>query len=138
MAVAERIPGLAGKIAGKQIDTDTGALSWAMQRFTALLVGIFIVVHLWLLHFTAQATSGEPVTLISVRERMASPWYFILDVLLLASLLYHSLNGLRSVLIDWGVGSRSGKVLSGTLLVIGILLLVYGIWALIPFTLGQY
>ncbi|MBI2858022.1 MAG: hypothetical protein HYX90_02990 [Chloroflexi bacterium] len=137
MAIAERIPGIAGKIAGRQADTETGALAWVMQRLTAVVVGVFISVHIWLLHFTLQARSGEAASVSSVAGRMASPWYLALDVLLLASLLYHTLNGVRAVLIDWGVGRTSTKGLTRGLFIFGLVLLGYGIWALVPFTVGR-
>lgn len=137
MAVAERLSGMAGRIAGRQAVAGTGAVSWLMQRVTAVLVAVFIGVHIWVLHFTSEATSGSPVTFDSVRQRMASPWYMTLDFLLLASVLYHALNGVRAVLLDWGVGARSEKMLTGILFAIGVLSFGYGAYALIPFFSGK-
>ncbi|MDO8472362.1 MAG: succinate dehydrogenase, cytochrome b556 subunit [Dehalococcoidia bacterium] len=137
MAVAERVMGVAGKIAGKQSIAQTGAVSWVTQRVTAVLVGVFIGVHIWILHFTAEATSGNPITFEAIRQRMSSPWYVALDALLLASLVYHALNGVRAVLLDWGVGAKSEKALTGTLFVLGIILTGYGAYALVPFLTGK-
>lgn len=137
MAVVERVTGVAGKIAGRQNIAQTGVVSWVMQRVTAVLVGVLIAVHIWILHFTAEATSGSPVTFDAVQQRMNSPWYAALDMLLLASLMYHALNGVRAVLLDWGVGVKSEKVLTGTLLALGIILTGYGAFALVPFLTGK-
>ena len=128
---------VAAKIAGRAGVAETGAWSWVMQRLTGVLVGIFISIHIWMLHFTAEATSGNPVTFESVRSRMASPWYVTLDLLLLASLVYHALNGVRAVLLDWGVGSRSEKKLTGILVALGVIIFAYGTIALVPFLTGK-
>lgn len=137
MAVAERISGVAGKIAGRQNVAQTGAIAWVMQRVTAVLVAVFIGAHIWILHFTAEATSGQPMTFDAVRQRMASPWYETLDVLLLAATVYHALNGVRGVLLDWGVGVKSEKALTGTLYVIGAAMVAFGAYALVPFINGK-
>ena len=128
---------VAAKIAGRAGVAETGAWSWVMQRLTGVLVGIFISIHIWMLHFTAEATSGNPVTFESVRSRMASPWYVTLDLLLLASLVYHALNGVRAVLLDWGVGARSEKKLTGILVALGVIMFAYGAVAIIPFVTGK-
>jgi succinate dehydrogenase cytochrome b556 subunit len=128
---------VAAKIAGSERVAQTGALSWAMQRVTAVLVGVFIGVHIWVLHFTAEATSGNPVTFESVRSRMNSPWYETLDLLLLATLVYHAMNGVRAVLLDWGIGSRSEKKLTGIIVALGIVIFAFGTIALVPFFSGK-
>ena len=128
---------VAAKIAGRARTAETGAWSWVMQRLTAVLVGIFISVHIWVLRFSAEATSGNPVTFESVRSRMASPWYVTLGLLLLASLVYHARSGVRAVLLDWGVGARSEKKLTGIFVAAGVIMFVYGAVAIIPFVTGK-
>ncbi|MBI2854673.1 MAG: succinate dehydrogenase, cytochrome b556 subunit [Chloroflexi bacterium] len=129
MAVAERT-------AGKQrtTTTETGAWAWALQRFTAAVIGVFISIHIWALHM-ARSGAG-PVTFESVRERVSSPLYATVDLLLLASLLYHALNGVRTVLLDFGIGVKSPRLLAGVLSAIGVLGFAYGVLALISFILG--
>lgn len=137
MAIAERVSGVAGRIAGRQNVAQTGAVSWVMQRVTGALVAIFIGAHIWILHFTAEATNGQPVTFDAVRQRMANPWYETLDILLLATVVYHGLNGVRAVLLDWGVGAKSEKALTGVLFVIGAAMVALGAFALVPFINGK-
>ncbi len=113
----------------------TGVWAWALQRLTAVLIGVFIVVHIWVLHF---ASSGEgAVTFESVRDRLSNPWFVTLDVLLLATVIYHSLNGVRAVLLDFGVGVKSRRRMDGVLVALGLIAFAYGVVALVPFIIGK-
>lgn len=129
MAVAART------VESKTPERETGAWAWAMQRITALLVGIFLGTHLWVLHF-GSSTSG-PVTFDSVRQRLSGPGFLALDILLLVTVMYHALNGVRAILLDFGVGVRSQGKVTAVLVVIGVAGLVYGILGLVPFMTGR-
>ncbi len=109
----------------------TGVWSWALQRLTAILIGVFIIIHIWVLHFAS--SGGGPITFDSVRDRLSNPWLVTLDVLLLATVIYHSLNGVRAVLLDLGVGVKSHRLMDGILVALGLIAFAYGIVALIPF-----
>ena len=53
------------------------------------------------------------------------------DVVLLVAVVFHGLNGLRMVVLDWGLaGSGGRRVFDGVLWLIGIAATIYGIWAL--------
>ena len=53
------------------------------------------------------------------------------DVVLLLAVVYHALNGLRMVVLDWGLaGSGGRRVFDVVLWLVGSLAIVYGIWAL--------
>ena len=56
-----------------------------------------------------------------------------MDIILLAAGIFHALNGLRMVLMDYWFSSRSrARLLTVGLLVVGLAFLGYGIWALWP------
>jgi len=129
MAVADKVA------EGTAVTREAGVWAWALQRFTAVLIGVFIIIHLWVLHF---ASVGErPITFEAVRQRLSSPWFVTLDLLLLVTVIYHSLNGVRAVLLDFGVGVRSRKRMDGILVGLGLIAFVYGTLALVPFIIGR-
>lgn len=69
----------------------------------------------------------------SIGERLAHAGFIAVDVILLAAGVFHALNGLRMVLMDyWFTSRRHAMVLSIILWVVGIVALVYGTWALWP------
>jgi succinate dehydrogenase hydrophobic anchor subunit len=89
--------------------------AWLFQRITAVLLIVCLAIHLI---FGQRLTHGSATAL---------------DIILLASAIYHALNGLRMVLMDYWFTSRKRAVaLNAGLWVIGLAFLGYGIWALWP------
>jgi succinate dehydrogenase / fumarate reductase cytochrome b subunit len=100
---------------------------WLGQRVTAVVIIVTIMVHLVLTHFVA---IGE-LSYDNIGERLASGAVLVNDVLLLVAVVFHALNGVRMVALDWGLsgaGARRGFDLF--LWVAGVVAIVYGIWAL--------
>ena len=81
-----------------------GMWAWLGQRVTAVLLIVTIMVHLVLTHFV---TIGE-LSYDNIGERLASGAVLVNDVLLLVAVVYHALNGVRMVALDWGL-SRRGR-----------------------------
>ena len=104
-----------------------GMWPWLGQRVTAVVIIVTIMVHLVLTHFVA---IGE-LSYDNIRERLASGAVLANDVLLLVAVVYHALNGVRMVMLDWGLTGRSTRRgFDAFLWVAGVTAVVYGIWAL--------
>jgi succinate dehydrogenase cytochrome b556 subunit len=104
-----------------------GMWPWLGQRVTAVAILVTIMVHLVLTHFVA---IGE-LSYDNIGERLAITAVLVNDILLLVAVVYHALNGVRMVLLDYGfkgTGARRGLALF--LWAVGIVAVVYGIWAL--------
>lgn len=125
-----KLPDGPGAARAEAAPAGTGALAWLMQRVTAVLVAVALGTHTWVLHF---AIPGEKITFERVAERLHSPFFMTLDLLLLAAAIYHSLNGVRAVILDFGLGSRGQVVLLWVLWILGLIAFVYGANALLPF-----
>lgn len=67
------------------------AWSWILQRFTGIVLLVFLGGHLWAEH--AMNTSVHVVT-----ARLRSGIYMVLDTGLLVTVVYHGLNGLYRIL----------------------------------------
>jgi succinate dehydrogenase cytochrome b556 subunit len=103
--------------------------AWLFQRITAVLLLVCLVIHLI---FTHLINIGE-LDYDNVANRLAHGWLTAVDIILLASAVYHALNGLRMVLLDYWFTSRKRTVaLNAGLWAIGLAFLVYGIWGLWP------
>jgi succinate dehydrogenase cytochrome b subunit len=74
-----------------------GMLAWAFHRISGIAIWVFILLHvfdIWL--------AGSNATLYDeVLKVYASPIGRVLEVLLGAALLYHALNGLRIIIMDF-------------------------------------
>ena len=112
------------------IDTHRGGmLSWLFQRITAVLLIVCLAIHLI---FTHLANIGQ-LDYSNVGHRLAHGGLTAVDIILLAAGLFHALNGLRMVGMDYWFTSRSRALaLTIGLWVIGLAFMVYGTWALWP------
>ena len=94
-------------------------LLWTSQRVTAALLIGLLGLHLWASNFTTN---------------WAAPFRAVIDMSLLALVLFHGLNGVRTVVLDFGPGQQGRQFLSLTLAIVGIAALIsgaYGIWTLL-------
>jgi succinate dehydrogenase / fumarate reductase membrane anchor subunit len=107
-------------------------LGWFLQRITAIFLAFGLFVHFWVLHFVIE----RPVTFVKVQERMLTPGWVIFDLLLLIFAVYHALNGLWNVVIDYNPSAGLRNFLGWLFFIVGLALVIVGIYALIPFTLN--
>jgi succinate dehydrogenase / fumarate reductase cytochrome b subunit len=104
-----------------------GMWPWLGQRVTAVLVIVTILIHLVLTHYIA---IGQ-LSYDNIGARLAGAAVLVNDIVLLVAVVYHALNGVRMVLLDYTFGSAGARhVLSAVLWVIGVAAIVFGIWAL--------
>ncbi len=111
----------------------SGSWAWLLQRVTAAaLIGI-LGFHIIVLHWVRP---GGEIAFGSVTVRLQTLLYMAIDYGLLAFALYHGLNGVRNVLLDFTFGQRAQRALSALLLLVGLVAFAYGAWALTPFITG--
>jgi succinate dehydrogenase / fumarate reductase cytochrome b subunit len=104
-----------------------GMWPWLGQRVTAVLVIVTITVHLLLTHYVAV---GE-LSFDNIGDRLAGGAVLVNDIVLLVAVVFHALNGLRMVVLDWGLSGVAGRrVFDAVLWLVGIATVAYGIWAL--------
>ena len=104
-----------------------GMWPWLGQRVTAVLVIVTIMVHLVLTHYIA---IGQ-LSFANIGDRLAGGAVLVNDIVLLVAVVYHALNGLRMVVLDWGLSNRLGRRLfTAALWIFGSATCAYGIWAL--------
>ena len=97
-------------------------LLWLSQRVTAVLLIVFLGLHLWASNF---ATDWVVV------------FRAVVDISLLVLVLFHGLNGVRSVVLDFGFGQQGRQLLSLILLIVGIAALISGVYGIWPILFAQ-
>lgn len=105
-----------------------GMWPWLLQRITAVVLIYALAVHLVVTHIF---NLGE-LTFANVDERLESWFYLVTDFALLGASLFHGLNGLRMVLLDYGFRGGRRVALDIVLVVVGVATFVYGtigLWA---------
>ncbi len=112
---------------------ETGLWSWLFQRITGILIGPLLVIHIWSIH--PRLIGYDTISRFLPDPR--SPLFLFIDLILLAFVIYHTLNGFRVVLIDLGIGNRGQKVLFWTFMVLGVVLFSLAVYAFSPLVLGR-
>ena len=85
-----------------------GMWAWILFRISGLVLVFYLFVHLWVI---SQGRIGGPESLNNLFEFFDKPLLVFLDLMLVAAVLYHALNGVRIILMDLGVGIRQHKVI---------------------------
>ena len=105
-----------------------GMWAYALNRITGIALVVYLYLHLAVLSLLKHGP-GSWDAFVSLAH---SPYFLTLDVILLAGILIHGLNGIRVALTGFGVGVRAQKRLFVTLMlvasaVLGVAaLMIYG------------
>ena len=97
-----------------------GMWAYALNRITGIGLVVYLYLHLGVLSLLARGQSSWD-SFVSLAR---SPYYLALDVILLAGILIHGLNGLRVALTGFDVGVRAHKALFGVLMLVAAVALV--------------
>ncbi len=98
---------------------------WMIKILTGPLLVILLFIHLLVNHFLGQTGL---LTYADVVAYYRNPIIPIMEILFLATVVTHSLIGLRGILLDLNPARRLLKVIDGGLIVVGVSALTYGIW----------
>jgi succinate dehydrogenase / fumarate reductase, cytochrome b subunit len=99
--------------------------SWVAHRITGVTLFLFLLVHV----IDTAMVRVSPEAYNSAVETYKNPIVGLMEVGLVAALLFHGLNGVRVILVDfWSKGPRLQKQMTYGVLVVWVLLMV-------PFTI---
>lgn len=107
---------------------DRGLWPWLLQRITGLLLAAGLIVHFFVLHFTLE----RPVTLEKVALRLGHPAWVAFDCLLLLACVFHALNGLHSILLDFSPSPALRRAATVACWIAGGIMTAVGMANLIP------
>ena len=102
---------------------------WLLQRLTAVLVFVLLALHVWTVHYVEL---GQPILFAGVALKLKSVLSLIIDSSLLLIGLFHGLNGVRTVLLDYSYFQKFEKFISRSICIIGIIFFIWGVrglWA---------
>jgi succinate dehydrogenase / fumarate reductase, cytochrome b subunit len=95
---------------------DPGMWSWVLHRITGAAIFFFLFVHV----LDTALVRVSPAAYNEVIETYKSPIVGLMEAGLVAAVLYHALNGIRVILIDfWQHGPRHQRLM---------LWIIAGIW----------
>lgn len=106
------------------------ALAWYMQRITGALLVPLLIAHFWVEHFMTATLMRGDLSYEVILTRIANPWWQAIDISFLLIALYHGLNGLYSIVLDFGkIGPRGANVTAILLVIVGVAWAFWGVMA---------
>jgi len=96
-----------------------GMWAYALNRITAIGLVVYLYLHLAVLSLLLRGP-GSWDTFVSLAR---TPYFLILDVILLAGALIHGLNGIRIALTGFDIGVKAHKALFGILMLVAVVAL---------------
>lgn len=109
----------------------SGMVAWFIQRVTGLLLLFYLLLHI---HTVSKLGDG-PAAFNEAMATFRSPFFKLLEIALLGTVVLHALNGIRITLVDLGVGVGQQRHLFWAL-TLGIGLLVFLAGAIPMFLFG--
>jgi len=108
------------------------AINWYLQRITGAALLVLLVMHFWVEHFTAEVRTPDGLTFEVIQRRFfQNPWFVAVDISFLFIALYHGLNGIRNILLDYTWGTRFRTPITVVLTLIGIVVAYWGVDAFV-------
>jgi succinate dehydrogenase / fumarate reductase cytochrome b subunit len=95
--------------------------SWVLHRITGATIFFFLFVHV----LDTALVRVSPQTYNEVIETYKTPIVGLMELGLVAAVLYHALNGIRVILIDfWARGTRYQRLMLWAIGIVWLLVMV--------------
>ena len=99
---------------------DPGMWSWVLHRITGATIFFFLFVHV----LDTSLVRVSPEAYNEVVDTYKTPLVGLMEVGLVAAVLYHALNGIRIILIDfWSKGVKYQKVMFWIVIALWVILM---------------
>lgn len=122
---------MASASAGTLYRGGEGMWSWVAHRITGVAVFFFLLVHV----LDTALVRVSPHAYDVIIETYKTPIVNLLEVGLVGAVLYHALNGLRIILVDfWASGPRHQKAMFRTITIVWLLLMVPSVYFMLKHT----
>jgi len=114
---------------------DAGMWSWVAHRITGVLTFFFLFAHV----LDTALVRVSPEAYNEIIETYKNPLVNLLEVGLVAAVLYHALNGIRIMLVDfWAKGARYQRQMLWILLTIWFLVMIPGTYFMMVRTVTDF
>jgi succinate dehydrogenase hydrophobic anchor subunit len=106
------------------------AIAWYMQRITGAALVPLLIAHFWVEHFMSATLLRGDLTYAVILHRIANPTWQAIDIGFLVIALYHGLNGLYGIVLDYGkIGPSAARLAAVLFILVGIAWAYWGITA---------
>ena len=114
---------------------DAGMWSWVAHRITGVLTFFFLFAHV----LDTALVRVSPEAYNAIIETYKNPLVNLLEVGLVAAVLYHALNGVRIMLVDfWSKGAKYQKQLLWSVVGVWVVLMAGAFYPILQHTLRTW
>lgn len=111
-----------------------GMWSWVAHRITGVAVYLFLLVHV----LDTALVRVDANVYDAVIASYKTPIVNLLEVGLVAAVLYHALNGIRVILVDfWSKGPRYQRTMLWVVMAVWLVLMVPGVYFMLRHTVQK-
>jgi len=110
---------------GRRVGPDRSGAVWLLQAFTGILLVPLLLLHMVAHHFVVEGGLRE---FEQVVEYISNPAIFVISIIFLIVVTVHAVLGLRAILVDLRPSPATRRLIDWTLIVVGVVAIVYGIW----------
>lgn len=100
----------------------TGFISFLLRRVSGVALVIYLFIHMWVIGSVNRGPEMFDARLATVQ----SPFFKLMEVLLLAAVVYHGFDGIRILIVDYFHVTNYRKSLFYAMFVLFILVTIAG------------
>lgn len=114
------------------------AIWWVFQRISGFFLFFFVIFHMLVNHYLTAllptniralgVASFEAVQWKMQYTYLGIPWYLVISFCMVTVLVFHMLNGFRTVTLDLTTNQTLRKLIAFLLIVIGLVAITYTLW----------
>ncbi|MFH0917258.1 MAG: succinate dehydrogenase, cytochrome b556 subunit [bacterium] len=104
----------------------TGMWAWLLFRISGLVLVFYLGAHIIVI------STGQFDKLNDLMKMFDNPVLVLMDLALVVAVLYHALNGVRIILMDFGIGVKSHKIVFWSAM--AVVVVCFAIFAWVAFT----
>jgi succinate dehydrogenase / fumarate reductase cytochrome b subunit len=109
-----------------------GAWAFTLHRIAGVAIAVYGLAHLIVISLANWGGSFE-----ALMRLFESPPFLLAELLLVAAILFHALNGFRIILFDLGIGIERQKGLFWGLMALGVVIFALFASVVAPYILGR-
>ncbi len=99
----------------------SGSFAWIIHRLTGLALTFYLMMHIMVI-----STLSDPKKFDATMAIVGHPVFKILEIGLLGCILFHALNGVRILIVDFCNGAKYHKLLYWLMMVTVVILTALG------------
>jgi succinate dehydrogenase / fumarate reductase cytochrome b subunit len=104
----------------------TGMWAWLFFRISGLILVFYLGAHIIVI------STGQFDKLDALMKSFDNPALVLADLALVVAVLYHAFNGLRIILMDFGIGIKRHKVVFWSAM--AVVVICFAVFAWVAFT----